>query len=192
LKTEDRSDTVLIGRIGSPSGLRGEVRITLYAQDSGNLKEGKVLLLNHAPKGPMRSETSDMSVRSDAAEIKAKIEHVRYQKDKPVVKLEGFDDRTAVEALRGLEVSIEADDLEELPEGEHYVRNLIGCRVVDLAGGTEVGILRDVIQNTAQSVLDVETPEGRRVLIPAVDAFMRSIDEAGRLIEVELIPGFLD
>jgi 16S rRNA processing protein RimM len=157
-------------------GLRGEVRITLHAQDSVNLKEGKVLLLDNAASG----------------DIRARIKSVRYQKDRPVIKLEGFDDRTAVEALRGMEVSIEADDLEELPEGEHYVRNLIGCRVVDIAGGgsAEIGVLEDVIQNTAQSVLDVRTPDGTSVLIPAVDAFLRRIDEDEKLIEVELIPGF--
>ena len=177
MKTKTGSDPVVIGRVGSPSGLRGEFRVTLYAQDSDNLKEGKVLLLKHAEN-----------------EVSARIERVRYQKDRPVIKLEGFDDRTAVESLRNMEISIDSSDLEELPEGEHYVRNLIGCRVIDIAGGgsKEIGILQDVIQNTAQSVLDVKTPEGRSVLIPAVDAFLRKIDEEEGLIEVELIPGFLD
>jgi len=177
LKTKTGSDPVVIGRVGSPSGLRGEFRVTLYAQDSDNLKEGKVLLLKHAKE-----------------DISAKIERVRYQKDRPVIKLEGFDDRTSVEPLRNMEISIDSSDLEELPEGEHYVRNLIGCRVIDIAGGgsKEIGILQDVIQNTAQSVLEVKTPEGRSVLIPAVDAFLRKIDEEEDLIEVELIPGFLE
>jgi 16S rRNA processing protein RimM len=177
LKTNSSSDPVAIGRVGSPSGLRGEFRVTLYAQDSDNLKEGKVLLLKHSKE-----------------EISAKIEHVRYQKDRPVIKLEGFDDRTSVEPLRNMEISIDPSDLEELPEGEHYVRNLIGCRVINIAdgGSNEIGTLQDVIQNTAQSVLDVKTPEGRSVLIPAVDAFLRSIDEDAGVIEVELIPGFLE
>lgn len=177
MKTKTGSDPVVIGRVGSPSGLRGEFRVTLYAQDSDNLKEGKVLLLKHAKE-----------------DISAKIERVRYQKDRPVIKLEGFDDRTSVEPLRNMEISIDSSDLEELPEGEHYVRNLIGCRVIDIAGGgsKEIGILQDVIQNTAQSVLEVKTPEGRSVLIPAVDAFLRKIDEEEDLIEVELIPGFLE
>ena len=177
MKTKTGSDPVVIGRVGSPSGLRGEFRVTLYAQDSDNLKEGKVLLLKHAKE-----------------EISAKIERVRYQKDRPVIKLEGFDDRTSVEPLRNMEISIDSSDLEELPEGEHYVRNLIGCRVIDIAGGgsKEIGTLQDVIQNTAQSVLDVKTSEGRSVLIPGVDAFLRKIDEEEGLIEVELIPGFLD
>lgn len=157
-------------------GIKGEVRITLYAQDSTNLKEGKVLLLERAGKT-----------------VRAAVKRLRYQKDRPVVKLEGIDDRNAAEEIRGMEVGICASDLEELPEGEHYVRDLIGCRVVDIAAdGREVGILRDVIQNTAQSILEVGTADGRSILIPAVDAFLRGIDEEAGIIEVELIPGFLD
>ena len=156
-------------------GIKGEVRITLYAQDSTNLKEGKVLLLERAGKT-----------------ISAAVKRVRYQKDRPVLKLEGVDDRNRAEEIRGMEVSIYASELEELPEGEHYVRDLIGCRVIDVTDGREVGILKDVIQNTAQSILEVTTADGRSVLIPAVDAFMRGIDEKAGIIEVELIPGFID
>ena len=173
-KTDNTNETVLIGKVGSPVGIKGEVRITLYAQDSTNLKEGKVLLLERAGKT-----------------TEAAIKRLRYQKDRPVVKLEGIDDRNAAEEARGMEVSIHASDLEELPEGEHYVRDLIGCKVIDTAGGREVGVLKDVIQNTAQSILEVETAEGKTVLIPAVDEFMRGIDEEEGIITVELIPGFI-
>lgn len=175
-KTDVSQEKVLIGKVGSPVGIKGEFRVNLYSQDSGNLKEGKVLLLERAEKS-----------------VSGAIEKVRYQKDKPVVRLTGIEDRNAAEDIRGMDVSIYAKDMEELPEGEHYVRDLIGCKVVDLAqDGAEIGVLRDVIQNTAQSVLDVSTPDGKQVLIPAVDVFLRSIDEEAGVIEVELIPGFLD
>ena len=175
-KTDVSQEKVLIGKVGSPVGIKGEFRVTLYSGDPGNLKEGKVLLLERAEKS-----------------AQAAIERVRFQKDRPVVKLRGLDDRNAAEDIRGMEISILASDLEELPEGEHYVRDLIGCSVVDIAqGGAEIGKLADVIQNTAQSILDVTTPDGKSVLIPAVDAFLRSIDEEAGVIEVELIPGFLE
>ena len=175
-KTDVSQEKVLIGKVGSPVGIKGEFRVNLYSQDSGNLKEGKVLLLERADKS-----------------VSGTIEKVRYQKDKPVVRLKGVEDRNAAEDIRGMDVSIYAEDLEELPEGEHYVRDLIGCRIVDIAkGGAEIGVLEDVIQNTAQSILDVRTPDGKNVLIPAVDAFLRSIDEETGVIEVELIPGFID
>lgn len=176
----NQTEKLVIGRVGSAAGLRGEFRVNLYAAESANLKEGKHLLFRH----------SDEKVES--GEFEAVCKSVRYQKDKPVIKVEGVEDRNAAEALRGMEVYIDETELDELPEGEHYVRNLIGCTVRDIASGSDVGVLTDVIQNTAQSVLEVETAEGKSVLIPAVDAFMRNIDEEGRLIEVELIPGFLD
>ena len=176
MKNRKAGETVNIGRIGSSVGLRGEVRVNLYSPDSVNLKEGKVLLLKHAGK-----------------EIKAVCKNVRLQNNKPVIRVEGFDDRTAADTLRDMEVYIYAEDLEELPEGEHYVRDLIGYKVVDIAdGGGEIGNLRDVIQNTAQSILDVETPSGKTILIPAVDAFLRKIDDENEVIEVELIPGFTE
>ena len=205
MKKTNSEEQVLIGKVGSPNGLKGEVRITLYQHDSTNLKEGKVLLLKHARDQKGKGEAGGKSASSDFC---AEVQRVRYQKDRPVVKLEGIDDRNAAETLRGLEVYIQADTLEPLPEGEHYVRNIIGCRVVDIgdhsegaydsAGsngsdskGREIGVLRDVIQNTAQSILEVETPEGKTVLIPAVDEFLRRVDEEEGIIEVELIPGFI-
>ena len=190
MKTKE-NETVSIGKITAAVGIRGEVRATLWSHDANNLKEGKVLLLNHAEKTAGHGDRPPG--QNFTIGFSARIERIRFQQGKPVLKLEGTDDRNAAEALRNFEISIRAEDMEALPEGEHYVRDIIGCRVVDIAAsGREIGILRDVIQNTAQSILEVETPEGRTVLIPAVDEFMRSIDEEAGVIEVELIPGFVD
>lgn len=190
MKNRDASELVNIGRIGSSVGLRGEVRVTLYASDSDNLKEGKVLLLKRAGRsGSGQGRTAGAGSRS---EISAVCRGVRQQNGRPVIRLEGIDDRNAADELRNMEIYIQADDLEELPKGEHYVRDLVGCTVRDIASGTEIGTLKDVIQNTAQSVLDIRTAEDKQILIPAVDAFLRRIDEDEGIIEVELIPGFID
>ena len=175
MKKRDAEELINIGKIGSSVGLRGEVRVTLYAPDSDNLKEGKVLLLKRAGK---------------SRELKCM--GVRLQKDRPVIKLEGITDRTMADELRDAEIYIRGDQLEELPEGQHYVRDIVGYKVTDIASGKDIGVLRDVIQNTAQNILDVESPEGKQILIPAVDAFLRKIDDENELIEVELIPGFID
>lgn len=171
LKTRDQSELVNIGRISSAVGLRGEVRVT---GDSENLKEGKVLLL-----------------RRGKQELKTECAAVRYQNGSPIIKLDGYTDRNAAEELRGFEIYLRATDLDELPEGEHYVMDIIGYSVYDRTSGTTIGILQDVIQNTAQNILDIVTAEGKQIMIPAVDAFMRGVDDEKELIEVELIPGFL-
>lgn len=171
LKTRDQSELVNIGRVTSAVGLKGEVKVS---GDSENLKEGKNLLL-----------------RRGKQEIEARCTGARYQKNIVVIKLEGVTDRNAAEELAGYEVFLRASELDELPEGQHYVRDIVGYSVYDRASGETIGILRDVIQNTAQNVLDIEVSDGRQIMIPAVDAFMRGIDDDKELIEVELIPGFL-
>ena len=187
MKNRETEELVNIGRIGSSVGLRGEVRVTLYAQDSTNLKEGKVLLLKHSGK-----PAAVGSAGSGARELELKCLGVRLQKDRPVIRLEGITDRNMADELRGMEVFIREDQLEELPEGQHYVRDIIGYKVIDLASGKEVGVLRDVIQNTAQNVLDIEGADGRQILVPAVDAFLKRFDDENGVIELELIPGFID
>lgn len=181
MKRRDAEELINIGKIGSSVGLRGEVRVTLYAPDSDNLKEGKVLLLKHAAKSS-----------SGIQDMELKCLGVRRQKDRPVIRLESISDRTQADSLRGMEIFIREDQLEELPEGQHYVRDIVGYKVTDLASGTDIGALKDVIQNTAQSILEVEREDGKTVLIPAVDAFLKRIDDENEVIEVELIPGFID
>lgn len=171
LKTRDQSELVNIGRISSAVGLRGEVRVT---GDSENLKEGKVLLL-----------------RRGKQELELRCAAVRYQNGAAIIKLDGHTDRNAAEELRGYEIFLRATDLDELPEGEHYVMDIIGYSVYDRASDKVIGTLQDVIQNTAQNILDIVSEDGKQIMIPAVDAFMRGIDDEKELIEVELIPGFL-
>lgn len=173
MKTRDQDKLVNIGRISSAVGLKGEVKVILYASDSENLKEGKVLLLKRGKE-----------------KLESAIASLRYQNGKPIIRLEGVDDRTAAESLKAMEISIRETDLEELPEGEHYVRDIVGYTVHDIAKNKDIGVLRDVLQNTAQNVLDVETADGGQILVPAVDAFMRGIDDENETINVELIDGF--
>lgn len=173
-----------IGRITSAVGIRGEVRVLPCAHDSNNLKEGKVLLLKRVAR------ETDNSIEEIKA-INLTIEKVRFHKDRPVIKFDGIDDRNTAEELKGMEIFIEAEELEELPEGEYYVRDIVGFEVIDILSGESIGILQDVIQNTAQSILDIKAENGKQVLIPAVEAFMKKIDVEKKVIEVELIPGFI-
>ena len=177
MKTRNQTELVNIGRISAAVGLKGEVRVVLHSADSDNLKEGKHLLL-----------------KLEGNTVETKCTGVRYQNDRPVIKLEAVTDRNAAEALRGMEVYIREDELEELPEGQHYVRDLIGYEVYDRASAQTIGTLRDVIQNTAQSVLDIKGAEslgGRLIMVPAVDEFLKLIDDERGVIELELIPGFI-
>ena len=57
--------------------------------------------------------------------------------------------------------------------------------------GSHLGVVKDVIQNTAQDVFEVVTDEGKQVLIPSVPAFVLEINEETGRITFRLIEGML-
>ena len=163
-------EKISIGKITSAVGLKGEVKVYNYS-DSADIYRS----------------TESIYVGDELR----KIQNVRTQKNMVILKLEGIDDRNAAEKARGSELFITEADLPELPEGQFYVRDLIGMTVIDAENGNEIGEVRDVIQNTAQDIFDVKTSEGKQVLIPKVPEFIIDIDAETRTIKVKLIEGLI-
>ena len=77
------------------------------------------------------------------------------------------------------------------PKGAHFICDLIGLPVIDAESGRHYGILSEVIQNTVQEIYAVKTPDGDTVLLPAVPAFIRQIDEDSGVF-ITPIDGFFD
>ena len=119
------------------------------------------------------------------------IDRVRYQGNLAIVKFKGVDDRNAAEALKGKYLYIDRENARQLEEDEYFVPDLVGLKVCSPEGEV-YGTLKDVIQNTAQDLFEVELPEGRKVLIPKVDEYVRDIDGSERRITVRLQEGILD
>lgn len=163
-------EKIKIGKIVNTVGLKGEVKVYNYS-DSIEIYE-----------------TIESIYVEDRLTV---IENVRAQKNMVILKLEGADDRNAAEALRGKELYITEDDLPELPEGQYYVRDLIGMSVTE-EDGNLLGHVTDVLQNTAQDIFEVESENGNKLLIPKVDQFVLDIDAEKREITVRLIEGMLD
>jgi 16S rRNA processing protein RimM len=107
------------------------------------------------------------------------------------VEIAGIRDRSSAEALLGARVWIEPVELAELPAGEYWAFQLIGCEVEDGAGRS-IGRVREIRGTGAQDILVVDGAGGAEHLIPAVQEWWREVDLAGRRIVVELPPGLLE
>lgn len=173
--TGEKMEKIKIGQIVNAVALRGEVKIYNYSDYKERFEELDTVILE---KGRTSKEY--------------KIENVRYQKNMVIAKFKGVNDRNQAESLKDYDVLITEEDLRELPEDTFYIRDLIGCSVVDLNSETKVGVIKDVLQNTAQDIYQVETSEGKAVLIPAVAQFVKNVKIDEKIVEVTLIPGFLD
>ena len=93
---------------------------------------------------------------------------------RPIVRVEGIEDRDAAEALRG-------EELLTVAEGDQdagwEIAELVGC---DVPG---IGSVRRVLRNPSCDVLEVGD-EG--TLVPLVADAVKSVDTEARRIEVDL------
>lgn len=165
---------VEIGVVAGASGIKGEVKVKSYAEDPSRFKKIKEIALVRNGK------SSDYE-----------IEHARISGGMVVLKLSGVDDRDAAEKLRAYEVYMDSSDLEPLPEGEHYIRDIIGLEVSDADSGSVLGTLKDVLTDRPQDLYVVRKDDGTEFMIPAVPEFVKRVSEEDKVIEVSLIEGLL-
>lgn len=163
-------EKIKIGEIVNAVALKGEVKVYHYTDYKERFEElGYIYVYDK----------------------KVDIEHVRYLKDMPILKLAGCNDRNAAEALKGNSIYIAEDQLRVLPEDTYYIKDLIGLSIRDEHEET-LGTLKDVIQNSAQDLYEIELENKKIILLPAVEEFVLDINLAEKYIKVKLIDGMLD
>lgn len=117
-----------------------------------------------------------------------KIRNVKFSGKFVIVSFEGMNRIEDVERLRGAELLIDRRDAVPLEEGEYFIPDLLGLKVIT-EDGTELGHVGDVIETGANSVYAVRTDDGREILIPAIPQCIRKIDLEEGIMTVWLMPG---
>lgn len=170
-------EKIKIGKIVNAAALKGEVKIYHYSDYKERFEELDSVIVCGDRRG------------SD--ERQYEIENVRYQKDMVIAKLKGVNDRNAAESLKGFDVFITEEDLRELPEDTFYIRDLIGCEVIDGRDGKTLGQISDVLKTGAQDIYQVELAFGGQALIPAVAQFIEKVDIRQKTVVIKVIPGLI-
>ena len=105
---------------------------------------------------------------------------------RPILRLEGCEDRAAARALRGEDLLVPRKRAPELEPDEWWAEDLEGCAVHD--GGLRVGTVRRLLALPSCEVLEVARESGGRdLLVPLVTDAVRSVDVDGREIEIDLV-----
>lgn len=162
-------EKIKIGRIVNAVALRGEVKVYNYS----GYKE--------------RYEELDRIIVENT---EYEIEKVRYQQEMVILKLAGVDNRNDAETMKNKDVFITEEDLDELPDDTFYIRDLIGLQAVDDSG--RIGIVKDVLQPSAQDVYVIKTDSGRDILVPAVKEFVKEVNLEEGFIRLSLIEGMIE
>lgn len=104
---------------------------------------------------------------------------------RPIVRLDGVENRAAADALRGMEVTVETDDVPSLGEGEWWAHDLEGCGVYD--GPRRVGQVIRLLALPSCEVLEVRREsDPQPLLVPMVRDAVRSIEVDRRRIDVDM------
>ena len=165
---------VIVGRIGRPHGIRGEVTIDVRTDDpEGRLAPGASLRTDPEHLGPLTVETG------------------RVHAGRLLLRFAGYPDRTAVEALRGVLLVAEVDPAERTGDpDEFFDHQLVGLRVLTV-DGADVGEVADVLHLPGQDVLAVRTEGGGEALVPFVAAIVPEVDLDARTVRIDPPPGLI-
>ena len=129
--------------------------------------------------------------RESVEVVKHKVEKSELIKDYVVMKLNGINSFDDASSFVGAEVLVPESEKASLPAGTYFVDSLIGMNVRDL-NGNKIGIVADVLSNSAQSLLLVERENGSEFNLPFVKEFVKNVDVVEKEIRVELIEGMIE
>lgn len=166
-------ELIKIGQITSPHGVRGEVRIFPLT----DFPE-RFATLRRALLGP---DARPVEIRSRG-----------MVKNMVILQIDGVEDREQAEKLRLQYVQVPKSEVHPLPEGHHYVFDLIGLDVVDPEGKLLGKLVNVTTESPAHDIYVVETAPRKRYMVPAVKTFVKEIDLAGGRVVVQPIPGLLE
>lgn len=165
---------VLMATIGAAQGLRGEVRARAFTSDPTALGDYGHL---HSMDGRI-----------------FEVLEIREAKNVVIVRFRGVNNRDAAEALNGLELYIERDNLpdDELEDDEFFYTDLEGLEAVD-DKGTAYGTVSGVYDFGAGDLLELKGPGKRPVLILFSEAAVLEIDlEGGKILIDPMAAGLID
>ena len=167
---------VVVGRIGKPHGLRGEVTVDVRTDEPDLRFAAGARLAARPPRGVERTLT---------------VGRTRWHQGVLLVTFEELADRNAAEAARGivLHATLDASATPEDPE-EFYDHQLVGLAAYDVSG-IALGEVTAVVHGAAQDLLGVRTPDGRDTLVPFVSALVPEVDLAAGRVVIADRPGLV-
>lgn len=137
---------ILVGAITGARGLGGEVRIKSFTDDPSDI----------AAYGDLTDQAGErvFSIRLRGS-----------SKGALIARIEGVNDRTAAEDLKGTELYLARDQLPAPADDEFYHADLVGLPVRSLDGRT-MGTVRSLDDFGAGEVMEILLESGKPLVVP--------------------------
>jgi 16S rRNA processing protein RimM len=162
---------LVVGKLGRPHGIWGEISMEV---------------LTDFPERIVPEANFYVGSRQSPLQLQSCRPHKRGL----LVKFEGFTLREQVAVLSNQLVQVRRDDRPPLPDGEYYLHQLLGLRVID-EENQQLGIVTDILSTGANDVYVIRSDDGVEILLPAIDSVILKIDLDTKQVHVHLLPGLL-
>lgn len=175
---------VVVGRIGRPHGIRGDVVVGVRTDDP----EARFAVGSRLDTDPSSSGPLTVAAR-------------RWQSGELVVRFKGISDRTRAGELGGTWLSVDTAMLEPSQDPDEFRDHELVGLAVRTAGGEAVGVVTDVLHH-GQDLLAVSPgspgpdgppgPAAQEILIPFVKAIVVEVDVSGGFLVIDPPRGLLN
>ena len=160
------------GKLINTHGVRGELKMDAW---SDSLNDYLKLKTFYAKKD---------------SESALKIEKIRLFGRFLLVKFQGIDTMDDALRLKNKVIYVDRDDL-HIPDGKHFLADIIGLSAIDNNTGKVFGKVKDITDKGSGNLYEIELIGGGTCLVPSVDFFIKKIDlDSG--IYINVIEGLCD
>ncbi len=171
------SDTLIVGKIGAPYGVKGWVKINSFTQNAESIFDYE----------PWQLGTNQKLQN-------VQVDQWRFHGKALVAKLVNVDTREDADLIKNLDISIASSTLPEL-ENDFYWKDLIGMQVVT-EQGYEMGTVKELFETGSNDVMMVKAKPNdafgqKERLLPFIyDQVVLEVDKQGNTIKVDWDPAF--
>jgi len=172
------SDTIVIGKIGAPYGVKGWVKITSYTDELDGIFSYTPWLVGQ------EGNTKEIVV-----------DQWRTHNKGLVARLVGVETRDDAESIKNLDVFIKAEMLPELAGDDYYWRDLVGMQVMT-DKGYSLGVVKELFETGANDVMLVKANlndafgQKERMLPFLREQVIKEVNMQAKTITVDWDPGF--
>lgn len=170
-----KEDTFYLGKIAKKFSFKGEVLIYLDT-DEPELYEnlGSIFVGFGKDLVPFFIESSSLH-KNDF--LRAKIEDINSEEE--------------ADKIIGCEVYLPLSMLPKLEGNKFYFHEIIDFEAEDISFGS-IGTITDINDSAAQAIFIIHNKEGKEILIPIIDEFIKKVDRENKKIILKTPEGLID
>lgn len=153
---------ISVGEIVASHGIRGNLKVNSLTDNEKRFEKGSKVFI----------EDELLTIRESFK-----------KKNQVIIGFEEYDNINDVLKFVGKDITIDEKDLGKLAEGEIYIHELYGLKVI--SDGQIKGEIKDVISGVYPNDVYLVQTENGEVLLPALRAIIKEINTEKGFIEVE-------